>query len=71
LSQKYCIFVTKLEAMAENSSIKAIESIIEKSEKGAILFPDDFSICGKPDAVRQGLRRLCLVGKPMEFAVLT
>jgi hypothetical protein len=54
--------------MAENSSIKAIESIIEKSEKGAILFPDDFSICGKPDAVRQGLRRLCLVGKLYRFA---
>jgi hypothetical protein len=30
LSQKYRIFVTKLEAMAEKSSIKAIESIIEK-----------------------------------------
>ncbi len=68
LSQKYRIFVTKLEAMAEDSSIKAIESIIEKSEKGAILFPDDFSICGKPDAVRQGLRRLCLVGKLHRFA---
>jgi hypothetical protein len=68
LSQKYRIFVTKLRAMAETSSIKSIESIIEKSENGTILFPDDFSICGTPDSVRQGLRRLCLADKLHRFA---
>ena len=54
--------------MAENSSFKAIEAIVERAGSGKILFPDDFTVCGSPDAVRSGLSRLCRNGKLNRFA---
>jgi hypothetical protein len=54
--------------MANNSSYKEMEVVVENSDKGAILFPDDFTICGTPDAVRSGLSRLCQNGKLHRFA---
>lgn len=42
--------------------------IVEKSERGKILVPDDFTVCGTPDAVRSGLTRLCRDGKLRRFA---
>lgn len=54
--------------MAENSSFKAIEAIIDRAGKGAVLFPDDFSGCGTPDAVRAGLSRLSRNGKLNRFS---
>jgi hypothetical protein len=54
--------------MATNSSYKAMEAVVESSDKGAILFPDDFTICGTPYAIRSGLSRLCQVGKLHRFA---
>lgn len=37
--------------MAENSSFKAMEAIVERTENGKILIPDDFTLCGTPDSV--------------------
>ncbi len=54
--------------MAENSSFKAIEAIVEHADSGEIFFPDDFTVCGPPDAVRSGLSRLCRNGKLNRFA---
>lgn len=54
--------------MAVNSSFKAIEAIIDRAGKGAVLFPDDFSGCGTPDAVRAGLSRLSRNGKLNRFS---
>lgn len=54
--------------MAANSSFKAIEAIIDRAGKGAVLFPDDFSGCGTPDAVRAGLSRLTRNGKLNRFS---
>jgi predicted transcriptional regulator of viral defense system len=54
--------------MANNSSYKEMEVVVENSDKGAILFPDDFTICGTPDAIRSGLSRLCQNGKLHRFA---
>lgn len=51
-----------------NSSFKAIEAIIDRAGKGAVLFPDDFSGCGTPDAVRAGLSRLSRNGKLNRFS---
>lgn len=54
--------------MAENSSFKAMEAIVERTENGKILIPDDFTLCGTPDSVRSGLTRLCKNGKLNRFA---
>jgi len=54
--------------MADNSSFKAIEAIVERASSGDILFPNDFTACGTPDAVRTGLSRLCRNGKLNRFA---
>jgi len=54
--------------MADNSSFKAIEAIVEHAGSGKIFFPDDFTMCGTPDAVRSGLSRLCRNGKLSRFA---
>jgi predicted transcriptional regulator of viral defense system len=68
LPQKYRIFVAKSKRMAANSTYKAMENIVENCDNGAILFPDDFTICGTPDAIRSGLSRLCRTGKLQRFA---
>jgi hypothetical protein len=68
LPQKYCIFVAKYQFMGANSSYKAMENVVANSDKGAILFPDDFTICGTPDAIRSGMSRLCLADKLHRFA---
>ncbi len=54
--------------MATHSSFKAIEAIVEHTDRGEILFPDDFTGCGTPDAVRSGLSRLCRNGKLNRFS---
>ena len=54
--------------MAANSSFKAIESIVKHTGRGKILFPDDFTGCGTPDAVRSGLSRLCRNGQLNRFS---
>lgn len=54
--------------MAENSSYKAMAAIVERTENGKILIPDDFTLCGTPDSVRSGLTRLCKNGKLNRFA---
>lgn len=56
------------QSMAENSSFKAMEAIVERTENGKILIPDDFTLCGTPDSVRSGLTRLCKNGKLNRFA---
>lgn len=68
MPQKYRNFVAKLIFMAEHSSFKAIEAIVDQTDSGEILFPDDFTLCGPPDAVRSGLSRLCRNGKLNRFA---
>lgn len=57
-----------IQLMAENSSFKAMEAIVERTENGKILIPDDFTLCGTPDSVRSGLTRLCKNGKLNRFA---
>lgn len=57
-----------IQLMAENSSYKAMEAIVERTENGKILIPDDFTLCGTPDSVRSGLTRLCKNGKLNRFA---
>ncbi len=54
--------------MAYNRSFKAIETVVKRADSGEILFPDDFTVCGTPDAVRSKLRRLCRKGKLNSFA---
>lgn len=68
LPQKYSIFVAKYKSMAENSSYKAMEAIVKQTENGAILFPDDFTACGTPDAVRSALSRMCSNGLLHRFS---
>ena len=57
-----------IKGMAANSAFKAIESIVEHTGRGKILFPDDFTGCGTPDAVRSGLSRLCRNGQLNRFS---
>lgn len=57
-----------IQPMAENSTFKAMEAIVERTENGKILIPDDFTLCGTPDSVRSGLTRLCKNGKLNRFA---
>ena len=66
--KKTVILWQNIQPMAENSSFKAMEAIVEQAENGEILFPDDFTVCGTPDAVRSGLSRLCRNGKLKRFA---
>lgn len=54
--------------MGANSSYTAMHNIVEQAKEGTILMPDDFTICGTPDAVRSGLSRLCRSGKLNRFA---
>lgn len=54
--------------MGANSSYKAMHDLVEHAKGGTILFPDDFTTCGTPDAVRSGLSRLCRNGKLYRFA---
>jgi len=54
--------------MADNSTFKAIEAIVERAGCGEIFFPDDFTVCGTPDAIRTGLSRLCRNGRLSRFA---
>lgn len=54
--------------MSANSSYKAMQHIVEQSKEGTVLVPDDFAMCGTPDAVRSGLVRLCRNGKLLRFA---
>lgn len=42
--------------------------IVEQAKNGTIIIPDDFAMCGTPDAVRSGLSRLCRNGKLHRFA---
>ena len=54
--------------MGANSSYTAMHNIVEQAKEGTILIPDDFTICGTPDAVRSGLSRLCRNEKLRRFA---
>ena len=54
--------------MSANSSYKAMQDIVERSQDGRIIIPDDFVMCGTPDSVRSGLSRLCRNGKLRRFA---
>lgn len=54
--------------MSANSSYKAMYDIVEQAKDGTIIIPDDFAMCGTPDAVRSGLSRLCRNGKLHRFA---
>ena len=54
--------------MGANSSYKAMYDIVEQAKEGAIFIPDDFTMCGTPDAVRSGLSRLCRNGNLCRFA---
>lgn len=54
--------------MGANSSYTAMHNIVEQAKEGTILVPDDFTICGTPDAVRSGLSRMCRNGKLYRFA---
>lgn len=54
--------------MGANSSYTAMHNIVEKAKEGTIFIPDDFTICGTPDAVRSGLSRLCRNEKLHRFA---
>lgn len=54
--------------MAENSSYKRMKEVVLLAEDGKIFFPDDFAICGTPDAVRSGLSRMCRDGVLWRFA---
>ena len=46
----------------------AMSDIVEHAKDGTIFLPDDFTLCGTPDAVRSGLSRLCRNGKLYRFA---
>ncbi|MCD8297359.1 MAG: DUF6088 family protein [Prevotella sp.] len=54
--------------MGANSSYKAMNDIVEQAKSGTIIIPDDFAMCGTPDAVRSGLSRLCRNGKLHRFS---
>lgn len=60
--------MAKYKAMGANSSYKAMYDIVEQAKDGTIFIPDDFTMCGTPDAVRSGLSRLCRNGKLYRFA---
>lgn len=68
MPQKKSNFVAKHKAMGANSSYKAMYDIVEQAKDGTIFIPDDFTMCGTPDAVRSGLSRLCRNGKLYRFA---
>lgn len=68
LPQKSSYFVANYEIMGINSSYKAMLDIVEQAKEGTIFIPDDFTMCGTPDAVRSGLSRLCRNGKLCRFA---
>lgn len=54
--------------MGVNSSYKAMYDIVAQAREGTIFIPDDFTMCGTPDAVRSGLSRLCRNGNLCRFA---
>lgn len=54
--------------MGANSSYKAMYDIVAQAREGTIFIPDDFTMCGTPDAVRSGLSRLCRNGNLCRFA---
>lgn len=54
--------------MGANSSYKAMYDIVKHAKEGTIFIPDDFTMCGTPDAVRSGLSRLCRNGNLCRFA---
>lgn len=54
--------------MGANSSYKAMHDIVQQANGGKIFIPDDFVMCGTPDAVRSGLSRLCRNEKLYRFA---
>ena len=54
--------------MGANSTYKVMLDIVEQAKAGTIFIPDDFTMCGTPDAVRSGLSRLCRNGKLCRFA---
>lgn len=60
--------MAKFSFMGANSSYKLMHDIVEQAKEGTILIPDDFTMCGTPDAVRSGLSRLCRNGKLRRFA---
>lgn len=60
--------MAKFKIMGANSSYKAMHDIVEQAKEGTIFIPDDFIMCGTPDAVRSGLSRLCRNGKLCRFA---
>lgn len=60
--------MAKFKIMGANSSYKAMHDIVEQAKEGTIFIPDDFTMCGTPDAVRSGLSRLCRNGKLCRFA---
>ena len=60
--------MAKHKTMGANSSYKAMYDIVEQAKDGTIFIPDDFTMCGTPDAVRSGLSRLCRNGKLYRFA---
>ena len=60
--------MAKFRIMGANSSYKAMHDIVEQAKEGTIFIPDDFTMCGTPDAVRSGLSRLCRNGKLCRFA---
>lgn len=68
LPQKNSNFVAKFRFMSTISSYKAMYNIVEQAKGGTIIIPDDFVMCGTPDAVRSGLSRLCRNGKLHRFA---
>ncbi|MBR3915172.1 MAG: hypothetical protein IKJ64_05570 [Bacteroidales bacterium] len=54
--------------MGANSSYMAMYNIVKQAKEGTIFIPDDFVVCGSPDAVRSGLSRLCRNNELHRFA---
>lgn len=54
--------------MATQSAYNKIKSKISSSRRGALFFPDNFSLAGTSDAVRSALVRLCRDGTLMRVA---
>jgi len=43
-------------------------TIVGEKKNGDILFPNDFTVCGTPDAIRSGLSRMCRNGLIYRYA---
>lgn len=53
--------------MSVSSSYKAMLEIVEQAKDGAIIIPDDFTMCGTLDAARSELSHLCCNVKSIVF----